>query len=289
LFGARNVRVSKLIVVLPTHRFSYNPRANPEKGMNFVLINTLITVGLFIGMLLLLGIGRNMGARRRAIDPEGAQAGLGVVEGSIFGLMGLLLAFSFSGAASRFDSRKQLIVQEANDIGTAWLRLDLLPAAAQPALRDNFRRYLDSRLSVYRKLPDMDAARLELAKGTVLQGQIWTQALAASREGPPSAAVLLLPVLNQMIDITTTRTMGAFTHPPTVIFVMLASLTLASSLIAGYGMAGSRKRSWVHMLVFAGLMAATFYIIIDLEFPRFGLLREDAFDQVLVDLRHSMQ
>ena len=111
----------------------------------------------------------------------------------MFALLGLLIAFTFSGAAVRFDQRRSLIVQETNDIGTAYLRLDLLPPSAQPALRDLFRRYLDSRLEVYRRLPDIEAARAELARSNELQGEIWSRAVAASRmnEAPPAANMLL--------------------------------------------------------------------------------------------------
>src|SRR5712691_13459249 len=77
--------------------------------------------------------------------------------------------------------------------------------------------------------------------------------------------MLLLPVLNQMIDITTTRTMAAQTHPPTVIFAMLAGLALVSALLAGYGMAGGTTRSWIHMLGVAAIMAVTVYVILDIE------------------------
>jgi hypothetical protein len=95
------------------------------------------------------------------------------VEGAVFGLMGLLVAFTFSSAASRFEARRQMIVLETNAIGTAYLRLDLLPAGDQPQLREDFRSYVDARLSVYRKLPDLEASRAEMSKATVLQGQIW--------------------------------------------------------------------------------------------------------------------
>jgi hypothetical protein len=79
----------------------------------------------------------------------------------IFGLMGLLIAFTFSGAASRFDSRRRLVVEETNAIGTAYLRIDLSPISAPPVLRENFRRYVDARLEVYGKLPDIRAAKEE--------------------------------------------------------------------------------------------------------------------------------
>jgi hypothetical protein len=181
--------------------------------MHFSLIALLLVTGLFAGMLLLLETGRRIGLRRMAKDSKGAHVGLGSVDGSVFGLMGLLIAFTFSGAASRFDARRQLVVEEANDIGTAYLRLDMLPAAAQPALRESFRSYLDARLAVYRKLPDLQAAKAELARATELQGEIWTQAVAACREAAQPASVLVLPALNQMIDITTTRTMATQMHP----------------------------------------------------------------------------
>jgi hypothetical protein len=259
--------------------------------MDYTLIVSLIALALFLGMLLLLETGRRLGVRRLANDPEGARAGTGAVDGAVFALLGLLVAFTFSGAASRFDERRNLIVEETNDIGTAYLRLDLLPASAQPALRDLFRRYVDSRLEVYRKLPDLEAAMAELARSIGLQGEIWSRAVVACRmEGaPPSAAMLLLPALNQMIDITTTRTMAAQMHPPVVIFALLFGLALAAALLAGYGMAGGRSRSWVHMVGFAAVMAAAVNVIIDIEYPRLGLIQVAAFDQSLVDLRDSMK
>jgi hypothetical protein len=272
---------------------SFNPNAiswETTFDMTHVLIAFSITFGLFLGMLFFLDIGRRIGVRRRAQDPEGAGAGVGAVDGAVFALLGLLIAFTFSGAAARFDTRRALIVEEANAIGTAYLRLDLLPAGAQPALRDLFRRYVDSRLETYRKIPDYQAAKAEYDRSISLQGEIWSQAIAAGRlEGaPPAATMLLLPALNQMIDITTTRAMAVQTHPPIAIFAMLFGLALASALLAGYGMAGGKSRDWLHMLAFAMVLALTVYVIIDIEFPRLGLIRVDAFDQALVNVRASM-
>jgi len=258
--------------------------------MNHVLTALVLTLGLFLGMLLFLEIGRRIAVRRVREDSGAAGEGVGAVDGAVFALLGLLIAFTFSGASSRFDTRRQLIVEETNDIGTAYLRLDLLPADLQPALRESFRRYLDARIEVYRKLPDIAAAKKSLAKADELQRQIWRQAIVASRaEGAPVAApILLLPALNAMIDITTTRTMAIQMHPPTIVFVMLFGLALAASLLAGYGMTGSKVRRWFHMLGFALVMAFAVYVILDIEYPRLGLIRVDAFDQALVDLRASM-
>ncbi len=254
-------------------------------------LTSLIALMLFLGMLVFLEVGRRIGNRRLANDAEGARTGTGAIEGAVFALLGLLIAFTFSGAASRFDTRRNLVVEEVNAIGTAYLRLDLLPADAQPALRDLFRRYVESRLEAYRKLPNVEAAKAELGRSIRLQEEIWTQAMAAGRmEGvPPSATMLLLPALNQMIDLTTTRTMATQLHPPTIIFALLFGLALASALLAGYGMAGGTSRNWLHMIGFAAVMAVAVYVIIDIEYPRLGLIRVDAFDQVLADLLTGMK
>ncbi len=225
-----------------------------------------------------------------AQDPEGARHGLGVVEGAVFSLLGLLIAFTFSGAATRFDARRQLVVEEANNIGTAWLRLDLLPPASASGLRDLFRRYLDSRIETYRKLPDMAAAEAELARSIQLQREIWTAAVAACSDAAQQPTrMILLPALNQMIDITTTRTQVSEIHPPTIIFAMVGVLSLGASVLAGYGMAGGKSRSWTHLVGFAAVTAITVYVILDVEYPRLGLIRVDDADQALVQLRESMK
>ena len=94
--------------------------------MSYELSSVLFSASLFLGTLLALVIGRQVGVRRIREDAEGARAGVGTVEGAVFGLMGLLIAFTFWGAAARFDARRQLIVEETNAIGTAGLRLDRL-------------------------------------------------------------------------------------------------------------------------------------------------------------------
>jgi hypothetical protein len=258
--------------------------------MNFVLLGTLLVLGILLGMFCMLELGRRLGLRRMARDPEGAKAGAGAVEAAVFALMGLLIAFTFSGAAARFDNRRELLVEEANCIGTAWLRLDLLPAAAQPSLREKFRQYTDARLAVFRELPDLAAAKVELDRATVLQNEIWTQALEACRaSSAPSTTMLVVPALNQMFDMATTRTMSSRMHPPMIIYAMLGLLLLAGSLLAGYHMGEGKARSWFHSFAFVVAIALAFYVILDFEFPRVGIIRIHSFDQVLVELRQSMK
>ncbi len=251
---------------------------------------------LFFGTAFLVTLGcLETGIRvgRRALSGPDAHrpAGLGTVETVAFGVLGLLLAFTFSGAASRFDTRRAQVVEEANDIGTAWLRLDLLPPASQPPLRDAFRRYTDSRILMYRKIADLDidGARAEYARAGAIQNEIWAGAVAACREAPSQATIVLLPALNAMIDITTTRLAATEMHPPMIVYGVLFVVSFGCALLAGYEMGASEARSWLHVLAYAVGIAFILYVIADFEYPRLGLIRIDSFDRYLADVRAAMK
>ena len=259
--------------------------------MELTLVAMLSAAVLFVAMLACYEIGRRIGVARLGSDPDGLAHGIGAVDGAVFALLGLLIAFTFSGAAARFEARRHLITQEANAIGTAFLRVDLLPTDAQPELRDLFRKYVDLRAVVYSEVADRAATEAKLAEAAALQETIWAKALAAGRrpDAAAPATMLVLPALNEMIDITTTRHVATQNHPPLVIYLLLAGLSLVGSLLVGYGMSENKRQSWLHTTAFAIVLSLTTYVIVDLEFPRVGLIRVDAADQVLVDLRKSMR
>lgn len=259
--------------------------------MDFTLIASLSAVALFLGMLVCSEIGRRMGVAAIKRNPEGLTEGAGAAETAVFGLLGLLLAFTFAGAASRFEDRRHLITEEVNAIGTAYLRIDLLPGDAQPALRDLFRRYLDARSSAYRDIEDRATTTTTIAAAESLQREIWMKSSDASMQpGVPSqAAMLLLPALNDMIDITATRAMAQQNHPPLAIFLLLAALSLVGALLVGYSTSRNKDRKWLHTVIFAAFLSLTVYVIVDVEFPRLGLIRIDSADQALIDLRKTME
>jgi hypothetical protein len=135
----------------------------------------------------------------------------------------------------------------------------------------------------------MEAVKAELARSANLQSEIWALAISSSREAETAQApMLLLPALNAMFDITTMRTEAARAHPPLMIFAMLAALTLACSLFAGYDMAIRRRLDVLHSIAFSLVLSVTAYVIIDLEYPRLGFIQVRDSDRVLVDLRRSM-
>ena len=253
----------------------------------------LFPVILIVAILLLMEAGRRFGIRWRIRNRENSLGGSGTVEAAVFGLMGLLIAFTFYGAETRFETRRSLIVDEANAIATAYLRLDLLPENAQPELRENFREYVHSRLAIYQKIPDweaMDALKSELTHSTALQRQIWKHAVAASKlADSPAVQTLVVPSIDRMIDIATIQTV-ALQDPPAAVWGMLALTLIVSCLLAGYSMSGSRTRNWVHILAFCLLFSAVVYVNVDFEYPRMrGLVRIDEMDRLLVQTLEDMK
>ena len=171
------------------------------------------------------------------------------IEGAVFALFWLADAIHFFGAALRFNEKRMLITEEATTIETAYLRLHLVPEA-KPELQELFRRYLDSRLDTHRRLPNMQAARLEMANSKAIREEIWTKAVVATRRpgSHPAAGWVLLPALNNMIDMATTRTMALRVRPPRIIYALLFGFGLICSRLVGYRMATGQHRSWLYIL-----------------------------------------
>ena len=152
-----------------------------------------------------------------------------------------------------------------------------------------FRRYLDQRLDVYSDVTDTARTGKSLAAVAALQTQIWDLALAQSREDKSQPIVQsLLPALNDMFDIATARVLATRQHPHFAIFGLLLVLVLVSAFLVGFSQAKVARQSMLHMLGFSATTALALYLIIDLEYPRVGVIRVNSFDQALVELRESM-
>ena len=249
-----------------------------------------IVVGLFLAMLACLEAGYRAGRRRMRIDAAGAHEGLGSVEAATFALLGLLLGFAFSGALARFDARRGLIVDEATAIGTAYQRLDLAPAEDQPGLRRLFREYLDARIGVYATPADEAATDRSIAAADSVQRHIWTAVIESSRrDQTQNVARVLVPAVNEMTGITTARAVALHTRLPVPILVLLLTVALSTAVIAGYSMSRHGRRSVLHAVLYAASIALTIYIVLDLDYPRRGLIRLETTDQILEQLRQSIR
>jgi hypothetical protein len=245
----------------------------------------LVSVALCAAMLVCMEAGFRGGRRYRGKDST--HEWLGLFQGAIFALLGLLLGFAFAGSMGRLEARRDLIVREANAINTAYLRIDILPPAYQGEIRGLFHAYLEARLQAYDNLDSGRDFEASIVEASRLQQQIWAKAIAAAGQDPAGKS-LIVTSLNEMIDVTTARAVAWRTQLPTLILVLLLGVALLSSLLAGYGMGTSGRRHGFHGAIYAVAVSLTIYVVLDLDNPRSGMIRLDAAEQVLKQLHFAI-
>jgi hypothetical protein len=258
------------------------------------MMNFLLALGVYVFLFILLFFSVKVGYRfgvLKNINHTPKNPGIvKVAEGTVFALLGLLIAFTFSGAYDRFETRKIKIIDEINAITAAYHRIDLLKPATQPNMRVLIKQYVDERIATYEHLAEFRGFDLEMNKLKKMQNNLWQNAIVATTiTNSEPATLLLLPALNNMFEIANTRILITRVHPPVQIFMLLIGLAALSSFLAGYNMAKTKMYSLVYTLCFVAITSFTLYVIIDLEFPRIGMIRVDAFDQFLVETRAQLK
>src|SRR6476659_7355540 len=250
--------------------------------MNFALFALVIATAFFVGSLALLNFGRHLGLRYlQQQKGAGSMAGLTTVEGAVFALIGLLLAFTISGALQRFDDRRQLVIQEANAASTAHDRLALFEGDVGHDLQNKLKDYVQARINLYRMPHDYSLLKRteffsQEQEDNILsfKNRLWNAAVGACPQNSfRPACAQALPTVANLFEVARLRLGAAEKHPPQVIYVMLFGLGLGGSLLAGFGMAAAQSRSWIHMLIFASTLTVTLYVLTDMEYPRLGLIR----------------
>lgn len=255
-------------------------------AVQYGLYALMVAVGLFLSMLACLEIGRRIGVRR--LNVPGARVGVGVVDGTVYALLALLLGFSFNGAAARFDDRRGLLGQASNAASTAWLRIDVLPKEQQPAVRAGMRAYMDALINSY-TTPTRESMLHSPEALIRATSALWAQSVAAvSAPGGEPARMLLLPSINELFDVVDKERFARTIHPPWIIFAMLALSALAGAVFVGYAIANAERRNWIYMIGVAATISSAVYVIVELEFPRLGIIRVDHADQALVEVRSMM-
>ena len=153
-----------------------------------------------------------------------------------------------------------------------------------------FRRYVDALLASYQANAVTSDVLNEPPEVARAQDETWASAVKAciSKEGEV-ARMLLLPGLNEMFGAVEEERFARRIHPPMMIFIMLGLTAFASALLAGFAIAGSSNRDWIHRVGVAAVISLAVYIIFEMEYPRLGLIRVKSADQALIDLRASMK
>lgn len=242
-------------------------------------IAALVFGGAFVVLELAFQIGRRS-------KPKEAPPQLATIQGAMLGLLGLLLGFSFSGATGRFIDRQDVLMREANAMSTAYLRADLLEEPHATALRNAVRAYCDARIALFERRPNEDAAGIRRSLGE-LQAAVWRAGVdGAKASGAPTIGVVL-PPLNDMFDLLSTRDSMVDRHIPPLVLTLLCGCAAVSIGVIGYACGLQRRRGIGTVGAFAMLVAVALWVTIDFDYPRRGVIRLN--DQPLRDARAAME
>ena len=241
---------------------------------------------LFIFMLIAIEAGYRFGLK--ANKNESYKAHVVAVQSTLLGLLALLIAFTFSIAIQRFDSRSDAVVDEANAIGTTYLRTELLPISMRSDIQQSIHDYVDLRVlasaTPLNQVVEQSVLRL---KATHIQTILWRQAMAAVEKDPrPVTSGLFVQSLNELIDSYGRRIMSVDRHVPEAVLLLLSFVFIVTGGITGYAVGITNQRPSFISYIMVGLFVLLVFLIIDLDHPRQGLIKVN--QQSLIDLRHSI-
>jgi len=248
--------------------------------------NEFFLGAVFLASLLVAGeVGFELGRRRHEREFASRAKHLAEVQTALFAVLGLLLAFSLALSLSRYDNRKQALVEETNAIGRAYLRTGLLPTSEQETARATLMHYTDLRLQSAKPGWNTDTGLLRGIAKT--QRQLWNQATSIAAVDPRSLNLsLYVDSLNAMFDAQGSRDAARLNHLPLTAPLLIMIISLVSIGILGYRSGLEGGRSLIAAVTLAFVLATVLVIIIDLDHPYRGLITIS--QQILQQLRQTM-
>jgi len=257
--------------------------------------------GVFVAsvviILLSVEIGFRLGRWQHGRLPAGEKIQTGPVVAASLGLLAFILAFTFGAVTKRFDERKQLVLDEANAIGTAYLRADLLPETDRDSIRRVLYDYVTLRLDAVQlsntnKLDDQQLEQM-IARSEELQMQLWSTAVAIADQQPTPISALFVQSLNELIDLHQMRITLAFEHRmPTIFWIALFGLAILAMLVGGYdsGLAGGRRSATTIMsLALAFSLVMLLVIALDRPQQRLSTVNQAALMDVQRGIQRSLE
>jgi len=250
---------------------------------------TVLAFLLFTFMLLSILYGRKLGLKRFNSGRHFDASSTKTIISAMFGLLAFLLAFTFGMSGNRYDTRRGHIVDEANAIGTAILRADLYGDSDRTEFRNDFKKYLEARIEYFEAGKDIPRVLASIDVAGESGKRLWSRATKMAHvSGYSTQTMQMIPALNDMFDISTTRQMGELERVPDSIVIMLFVVSLASGFYLGYTSPES-KIDWLVAVGFCLLTAVVVYITLDLDRPRRGFINLTASHDAMVQLRQYFE
>lgn len=250
--------------------------------MRFFFDNPILP--FLLGLALMSGTAWLGVLRKRRQGDDVRANSLAVLQGAALTLFGLILGFSFSVAISRYDKRVDLAVEEANSMGTVWLRAATLPAPLDGESRALLRQYVAARLELRSAGTDRASVEENEKRASELQRQLWALAVPAASSRPDPVLALYLASLNEMFDLQTLRREAKAERLPPPVWLLLFLLGAFAHLLLGASV--SRREIWLLYLL-PLVIAASFFLLADIDSPRSGLIRVEP--SALPSLYQEMQ
>jgi hypothetical protein len=229
-------------------------------------------------------VGFHFGRWWQKRTPEEKEGPTGMLVGSLLALMAFMLAITMGMAADRFDTRRGLVLEEANSIGTTYLRAGYLPEPASSEARELLREYVPLRVAIN----DLAVVKVNLARSAEIQNELWLTAEELARAAPESDLLALyVETLNETIDLNTTRiTAGLYARvPETVLMLLIVGSALTLGMV-GYSAGLTGRRSPLTAIVMIVVLGAVITLVVDLDRPQGGLLEVN--QQPLIDLQEQV-
>lgn len=253
---------------------------------NQTMLDALPLAALFAMILLLVVAAAEGGyrlGRYRGRSEDEKEAPVGAMVGATLGLLAFILAFTFGLASQRFDTRKQLVLDEANSIGTTYLRAAMLPERREE-IRSLLREYVDVRLEAVQTGNLAEGVR----RSEALLDQLWAHAVSIGEKHAASIVVgLYIQTLNETIDLHTKRLTAVRNRIPGSVWMALFAVSLLSFAAMGYHAGLSRTSRSLAAVVVAVAFSTVIWLIADLDRPHEGSLKVS--QQAMIDLRQSMR
>lgn len=221
--------------------------------------------------------------QRHPLDEEVRQD-FALLQGAALTLLGLIIAFSFSMAAGRYDQRKNLEEAEANAIGTEYVRADLLPAADAAKLRPLLKSYIDVRIAYYTVFDNEDAKAIDTQTAN-LQKELWATVRGPAAATPTPVMALVLSGMNDVLNSQGYTQAAWWNRIPASAWGLMIAIAVGCNFLVGYG-ARSALTARRLLFIFPAFVAIAFAFIADIDSPRHGLIR--VAPQNLISLANSL-